>query len=158
MRIFQLTLVMVGMLVGGVRAASVAPFPSRAHWSQSGDIGAMVLGPRAMSILRMDGMITAAVSTDEDISLVDFAADGSLLAYATDTKVHIIHVDGTEVAALPAKSCLALRWSANASKLLYTSIEDGAVAGQKRLVVYTVDADGTNKKSILSQSYASAGP
>lgn len=158
MRTLGLALMMAVMLTGVARAAYVAPFPARAHWSQSGDIGAMVLGPRAMTVLRMDGTITAAVSTDEDISLVDLAADGSRLAYATGTKVHIILADGTVVASLPAMSCLSLHWSANAAKLLYTAIEDGAVAGQKRLVVYTVDADGTNKKSILSQSYASTGP
>lgn len=158
MRTLGFSLVVSVMLAGSARAAYVAPFPARAHWSQSGNVGAMVLGPRAMTILRMDGTITAAVSTDEDISLVDLASDGSRLAYATSTKIHITGADGTVVASLAATSCLALHWSANAAKLLYTAIEDGAVAGQKRLVVYIVDADGTNKKSILSQSYVSAGP
>lgn len=158
MRTLGLALTLAVMSAGIARAAYIAPFPARAHWSQSGDVGAMVLGPRAMTILRMDGTITAAISADEDISMVDLAADGSRLAYATGTKVHIVRADGTVVASLPATSCLALHWSANAAKLLFTAIEDGAVAGQKRLVVYTVDADGTNKKSILSQSYVSAAP
>lgn len=159
MRTLGLALMLAVVMNGTAWAATyVAPFPARAHWSQSGDVGAMVLGPRAMTILRMDGTITAAISADEDISMVDLAADGSRLAYAAGSKVHIVLADGTVVASLAATSCLALHWSTNAAKLLYTSIEDGAVAGQKRLVVYTVDADGKNKKSILSQSYASAAP
>lgn len=155
MRTLGLALTMAVMSAGIARAAYIAPFPARAHWSQSGDVGAMVLGPRAMTIFRMDGTITAAISADEDISMVDVAADGSRLAYAAGTKVHIVRADGTVVASLPATSCLVLHWSTDAAKLLFTAIEDGAVAGQKRLVVYTVNADGTNKKSILSQSYAS---
>lgn len=158
MRTLGLALTMAVMSAGIARAAYIAPFPARAHWSQSGDVGAMVLGPRAMTIFRMDGTITAAISADEDISMVDVAADGSRLAYVAGTKVQIVRADGTVVASLPATSCLALHWSTDATKLLFTAIEDGAVAGQKRLVVYTVDADGTNKKSILSQSYASVGP
>jgi hypothetical protein len=151
--IFALALTLVAS--DEVMAAYSAPFPARAHWAQNGDTGVMVLGPRAMSVLRMDGTVAAAVPTDEDISLVELSRDGSHIAFATPTKVRIIRPDGTEAASLPANSCLALRWSADGTRLLYTSLEDGASAGQKRLIVRLVDADGQNKRDILSQSYAS---
>lgn len=154
MRTFVFASALLFLAVGGAHAAYNAPFPARAHWSQSGDTGVMVLGPKAMTVLNMDGTILSAVSTDEDISLVELTRDGSRVAYATGTKVRIIRPDGTAVASLPATSCLSLRWSADGTKLLFTSIEDGASVGQKRLVVYLADSAGQNKREILSQSYA----
>lgn len=102
----------------------------------------------------MDGTALGAVSADEPVSLVDLTRDGGRIAYATTSKVSIIRPDGTETASLPANSCMMLHWAADGTKLLYTSLEDGATAGQKRLLVYVGDADGQNRREILSQSYA----
>lgn len=136
-------------------ASQVAPFPVRAHWAESGDVGVMVLGPTQMSVLRMDGTVLAAVTASDAVRQVQLTTGGTLIAYATESKVNIIRPDGTAAASLDAKSCMELRWSRDGSKLLYTSLEDGASAGQKRLIVYVVDADGQNKRQILSQTYTS---
>lgn len=155
MRTVGLSLLLALSLTGVAGADSGIPFLARAHWAESGDVGVMVLGPKSLAVLRMDGTALGAVSADDAVSLVELTRDGSLIAYATTSKVSVIRPDGTAVASLPAKSCMMLHWTADGSKLLYTSLEDGATAGQKRLLVYVVDADGQNKKQILSQSYAS---
>lgn len=136
-------------------AAGATPFLARAYWAESADVGVMLLGPKSLAVLGLDGATLGAVSTDEPVSLVELTRDGGRIAYATTSKVSIIRTNGTEAASLPAKFCMMLRWTTDGSKLLYTSLEDGATAGQKRLLVYVVDADGQNRREILSQSYAS---
>lgn len=154
MRTVFLSLALALSWTGLAAADTGIPFLARAHWSESGDIGVMVLGPKSLAILRMDGTALGAVSADEAVSLVELTRDGGRVAYATPSKVRIILPNGTETASMPAKSCMMLHWTADGTKLLYTSVEDGATAGQKRLVVYVVDADGQNKRQVLSQSYA----
>lgn len=154
MRTLSLSLIFMLLPLAARAATQSIPFPVRAHWAESGDLGVMVLGPMQMSVMRMDGTVSAAVTATESIRQVQLTSDGALIAYAGESKVHIIRPDGTTVASLDAKSCMELRWSRDGSKLLYTSIEDGASAGQKRLIVYVVDADGQNRRQILSQSYA----
>lgn len=155
MRTLSLSLVFALLPLAAHAATQSAPFPVRAHWAESGDVGVMVLGPTQMSVLHMDGTISAAVTAADPIRQVQLTTGGTLIAYATESKVNVIRPDGTTVASLDAKSCMELRWSRDGSKLLYTSIEDGATAGQKRLLVYVVDSDGQNRRQILSQSYTS---
>lgn len=155
MRTVGFSLLLALFLDGAAAANSGIPFLARAHWAESGDIGVLVLGPKSLAVLRMDGAALGAVSADEPVSLVELTRDGGRIAYATASKVSVIRPDGTEAASLPAKSCMMLHWMADGSKLLYTSLEDGDTAGQKRLLVYVVDADGQNRRQILSQSYAS---
>lgn len=155
MRTVGLTLLLAFSSTGAVGANSGISFLARAHWAESGDVGVIVLGPKSLAVLRMDGTALGAVSADDPISLVELTRDGGRIAYATVSKVNIIRPDGTGAISLPAKSCMMLHWTADGSKLLYTSLEDGAVAGQKRLIVYVVDVDGQNKRQILSQSYVS---
>lgn len=152
MRTVGLSLLLALSLSG---VAGAIPFLARAHWAESADVGVMVLGPTSLAVVRMDGTALGKVSTDEPVSLVELTRDGGRIAYATSATVHVIRPDGTEAASLPAKSCMMLHWAADGSKLLYTSLEDGATAGQKRLIVYVVDPDGQNRREILSQSYAS---
>lgn len=152
--------ILVAALLVSLRPASAAdlpPFPVRVHWAQDADVAVVVAGPRALSVIKLDGTVLSNMTAEADVLGLDLTRAGNIIAFATENTLTIVGSDGVKKATLDARRCSNLRWSNDGSKLFFTTFDPGATGSLGQMVANVVNADGSNRRQLFARAYTATG-